>query len=666
MSGIAGSLARLMRGATSLLNGRSGYVTRPLAGDHAKFLRGDGSWISLPAGDGLGDMLAANLLGEFDNATKRKTARENLGVQAMTRLSKSVAGGVDVTLTAAEADNQIIDLTGAITANINVQLPQTLGKMWIIRNSTSGNFTLTVWHGSGAGLKIRRGCAEIANWNGTRTMCVTTDAFEKSGVRARELRAGLLFDGSTVGARCVFPMAGPQTSDFTVICDARIPDMNPAANAALWHIASNPSSVTSYDATFYLDASTPGRLIYRQYGVTTGDFRQSAWDISTTYLGKIVQMGFVRTGASVALYINGELVTGAAVTTQGTTPPAFSDTITANNFVVGARSIWLWNSRLYTCSVINRALSVTEIAQQDETGFSVLARGGSMTPHISPVLANGGFETAGAGGADVFANWSEGTAGTSTVNRDTVEFHSGAASCRFDVDVAGSLARVTASNSMVVGRLHRVELWAKASVNGAKLRIDNSDDLVAVQPFEVTTEWVKYTFEFTATGTSLTIKREPGGVTNGASLWVDSVSLFRVGTILEPDFTVCAGLQIPDRSGNESHGLLTPGPAHILPDRRGQVRGSTNTSGNQQLCGGSCLLTSARITSIMAYVASGTPTISIGSGSGGAQIAASQTLATGMNTITLAGQFSSTGNVWINSNSTDVIKWTIPWDLGDT
>jgi hypothetical protein len=39
------------------------------------------------------------------------------------RLSKSVAGGSDVTLTAAEARNQILEFTGTLTANINVVMP---------------------------------------------------------------------------------------------------------------------------------------------------------------------------------------------------------------------------------------------------------------------------------------------------------------------------------------------------------------------------------------------------------------------------------------------------------------------------------------------------------------------------------------------------------------
>lgn len=64
-------------------------------------------------------------------------------------LSKSVAGSSDVTLTTADADpaaessNKVIELTGALTGNINVFLPA-VENNYIIYNNTSGSFTLTV------------------------------------------------------------------------------------------------------------------------------------------------------------------------------------------------------------------------------------------------------------------------------------------------------------------------------------------------------------------------------------------------------------------------------------------------------------------------------------------------------------------------------------------
>lgn len=70
-------------------------------------------------------------------------------------LSKSVAGGTDVTLSAAEAASGIIVLTGAITANINVIVPNT-ARRWIVKDSTTGAFTVTFKTATGTGIALRR------------------------------------------------------------------------------------------------------------------------------------------------------------------------------------------------------------------------------------------------------------------------------------------------------------------------------------------------------------------------------------------------------------------------------------------------------------------------------------------------------------------------------
>lgn len=71
-------------------------------------------------------------------------------------LTKSVAGGADVTLTAVESSYPAMDFTGALTANINV-IVTTTPKPLIARNSTSGAFTLTVKTSAGAGVAITQG-----------------------------------------------------------------------------------------------------------------------------------------------------------------------------------------------------------------------------------------------------------------------------------------------------------------------------------------------------------------------------------------------------------------------------------------------------------------------------------------------------------------------------
>lgn len=71
-------------------------------------------------------------------------------------LSKSVAGGVNVTLSATEAGNGMLLFTGAITANIAVIVPA-VSKSWIVVNNTTGNYSLTLKTAAGTGVLLPQG-----------------------------------------------------------------------------------------------------------------------------------------------------------------------------------------------------------------------------------------------------------------------------------------------------------------------------------------------------------------------------------------------------------------------------------------------------------------------------------------------------------------------------
>lgn len=90
------------------------------------------------------------------------------------QLSKSVAGNVDVNLTTDESYKHTIILTGALTGNINVILTP-LTKQWVITNSTSGAFTLTVKTKSGTGVTIAQGKSAIVYSDGTNIVRATPD-----------------------------------------------------------------------------------------------------------------------------------------------------------------------------------------------------------------------------------------------------------------------------------------------------------------------------------------------------------------------------------------------------------------------------------------------------------------------------------------------------------
>jgi hypothetical protein len=91
-------------------------------------------------------------------------------------LTKSVAGGATVTLTAAEAGNAILKFTGALTANISVVVPNTSAS-WLIINNTTGAFTLTVKTSAGSGIAVTQGLTWGVICDGTNVIDSLTDFY---------------------------------------------------------------------------------------------------------------------------------------------------------------------------------------------------------------------------------------------------------------------------------------------------------------------------------------------------------------------------------------------------------------------------------------------------------------------------------------------------------
>ena len=90
-------------------------------------------------------------------------------------LSKSVAGGANVTLTAVEAGNGILVFTGALTASISVIVPTAPTRPWVVFNNTTGAFTLTVKTASGTGVAVPQGKREIVYCDGTNVAPAFSD-----------------------------------------------------------------------------------------------------------------------------------------------------------------------------------------------------------------------------------------------------------------------------------------------------------------------------------------------------------------------------------------------------------------------------------------------------------------------------------------------------------
>ena len=89
-------------------------------------------------------------------------------------LSKSVAGSADVTLTSTnftsdESRHAVLELTGVLTGNINVIIPNAQ-KTYFIYNNTSGSFTLSVKTSSGTAVEIPQSSKEYVYCDGSNAI----------------------------------------------------------------------------------------------------------------------------------------------------------------------------------------------------------------------------------------------------------------------------------------------------------------------------------------------------------------------------------------------------------------------------------------------------------------------------------------------------------------
>ena len=94
---------------------------------------------------------------------------------AYTKLTKSVAGSSNVTLSASEYANGVVEFTGLLTGNINVVFPTAIN-VYYIKNSTTGAFTLTCKTAAGTGVAVAQSTQSTVFCDGTNIVLAQTGA----------------------------------------------------------------------------------------------------------------------------------------------------------------------------------------------------------------------------------------------------------------------------------------------------------------------------------------------------------------------------------------------------------------------------------------------------------------------------------------------------------
>lgn len=135
--------------------------------------------------------------------TELNTMASTLGATwvGLVYTTKSVAGGADVTATLAECAGLFIELSGAITANIKFKVPARVG-IYVITNSTSGAFTITVEVVGGTGVVLRQGTTAMITTNTVRAAFPTGTLPASAAVDGANFTVGKAVSGAGGNVRC--------------------------------------------------------------------------------------------------------------------------------------------------------------------------------------------------------------------------------------------------------------------------------------------------------------------------------------------------------------------------------------------------------------------------------------------------------------------------------
>jgi hypothetical protein len=208
---------------------------------------------------------------------------------------------------------------------------------------------------------------------------------------------------------------------------------------------------------------------------------------------------------------------------------------------------------------------------------------------------------------------------------------------------------------------------ANATMNGLRLQQLNTG--LNITPIQsVTGAWTSITpVEFVSTETRLDVRAYAGAsptfTGNGTdTFYLHSIVLTRIGAIVDLDFTVGTGYQATDRTTNSLHGTLFNGVEFTVPKKVAVVYATTNTNGNQQMLGTLAIPTNAIIEDIIVN-STGSATVSVGNASAGTQIVNGASVVSGRQKLTIATPFSTTGNLWVNSNATATLQFTILYTI---
>jgi hypothetical protein len=555
--------------------------------------------------------------------------------------TSAVAGDeMEIVVAMPASFNPLVELHDATSGGtlLATFVGNTVARTWVARI----RFTGTAWFLAGFSQQRAASIQEVADLR-----------------NALALAGAVVFDG-TASAKVQSALTNQNiaTDALSVEGGLEVPSSNPAAVRGLFSLASSASDGVQANAIAAW-ISTANTFVARIYGAATTDYSEISLSL-TPWAGKRVRLALTRTGSTVTLSING--VAQTVSTASAGTPPTWAGSVTSTYFNVGflasatpfVGALWRW-------TFANLQLSASDVQEIFELNGAVPYRfqfGGQA------LLNTGAWQTTSNGFAyDTF----DGASATG--------FHAAKAT-------GGTNSRNAANTfALVLGKAYG--LYYDLTVNsGAAADIQafltanffgsGQTGSTAVNPLPAGTgKFAQFISTFGGTGSGfagLAVQCVEAGAAYTIDFTMANIRIVRLGAVVHLPLDDGLGFELQDVSTNKLHAIMTAtGVSHVVPSYGpANVRTTTNTNGNQQLFGQVCIPANAQIIRVRARAQSNTPTVTLGTASGGSQVVASIALSTVWKdlTIALTGGMVGSSNIslWAGSNSTDVVEWDVKWE----
>jgi len=459
----------------------------------------------------------------------------------------------------------------------------------------------------------------------------------------RQFGNGLFFYGNTVAHVSTLSGYSIGTTEFTTRIIFRVP-LSAYAMTLFFFGSSNTAPAAN---SFAVLLNSAGALEIRLYGASTSDYSSQTIDgFVTTYAGALVELVVVRKYSGLAVYVNGSAASLSSTVSVGTAP-GFAATITSTYLVVG------------------HGIASTNSLYGEVMAMSVFDFG-MVAADVTSLVANGIYTT------DLFSDRAElitssddrDFGGTPNWANSTMSAYNETSDLSLTSTASGQKCALAAANFSAPSTFFRYCIVCDvANLSGTFSFYSSSLGLLGTM-----TANGKFAVCFVPTGSFGDLEIRANG---SGSVDIDNISFKRVGVVVDLDFAQASRYFVPDRSPNNFHAF---GGGGILPayatwtQRRGQVRGRTNTNGNQQLLGGTVLGSNYRISAIVINSDNSgvaTTSVDIGTASGGAQIASAVTIASGRNEVATFVSRYTAGSIWIKANGSSNLDITILYDIVD-